>query len=295
MNERAQQLAGLIDIESADDILGEIRTTIRLVFPDFDFSTIDRAAHDVRRLFRGEYPGFRACNVRYHDLDHTMAVTLAVTRLLHGAVVSGVAFSEKDINIGVISALMHDTGYIQDAADTDGTGAKYTLTHIGRSIDFIRDYFRDDPLFGGDIETFRAILACTGVFIKIDDIDFATPHSAVLGRILGTGDLLGQMADRNYLEKLHYLYNEFVEGGIEAFSSPLDLLDKTRDFYQSVLKRFAEDFDNVHLFAQVHFRERWGVDQNLYLLAAEENIAYLDHILTHHADDYRRLLRRQRL
>jgi hypothetical protein len=287
-----QQLSTLIDIHNPDAVIEEILKTVTMVFPNFDFSTFKKVSDDIIRLFSGRYPGFRRCNVKYHDLDHTMAVTLAVTRLLHGATESGCPLTEKDFNIGMISALMHDTGYIQREGDKEGTGAKYTLTHIGRSIDFIEAYFRDDARYGNEIETFKAILACTGVFLKVREIRFPSANSAILGKILGTGDLLGQMSDRLYLEKLHYLYHEFEEGGVTAFSSPLDLLDKTRGFYQTVLARFAEDFDNVHLHAQQHFRTRWGIDENLYITAIEDNMAHLDHILTHHKDDWRRHLRR---
>jgi hypothetical protein len=110
VNHGPAQLASLIDISDPRLVLDEIRTTVRLACPDFDFTHIDAAAADVIRLFEGRYPGFRACNLRYHDLTHTLAVTLAVTRLLHGAVESGQTLSARDWEIGVISALMHDTG-----------------------------------------------------------------------------------------------------------------------------------------------------------------------------------------
>lgn len=274
------QLSRLIDAHDVDAVIEEIRKTATMAFPDFDFSSVDKVATDIVRLFQGRYPGFRRCNVKYHNLDHTMAVTLAVTRLLHGALESGCALTEKDFRIGIISALMHDTGYIQRDTDTEGTGAKYTLTHIGRSIDFIDAYFRDDALYHDEIDTFKAILACTGVFIRIDEIRFPSPGSAILGRILGTGDLLGQMSDQDYIEKLSHLYQEFVEGGITAFTSHFDLLEKTMGFYQSVLERFAGEFANVHLYAQAHFRKRWGINENLYMTAIEANMARLDSILT---------------
>lgn len=292
MKKRMQQLSNLIDIHDPDAVIEEILETVTMVFPNFDFSTFKKVSDDIIRLFNGRYPGFRRCNVKYHDLDHTMAVTLAVTRLLHGAAESGCPLTEKDFDMGMISALMHDTGYIQRVEDKEGTGAKYTLTHIGRSIDFIETYFRDDTRYGNEIETYKAILACTGVFLKVREIRFPSANSAILGKILGTGDLLGQMSDRLYLEKLHHLYHEFEEGGVTAFSSPLDLLDKTRGFYQTVLARFAEDFDSVHLHARQHFRTRWGIDENLYITAIEDNMAHLDYILTHHKDDWRRHLRR---
>jgi hypothetical protein len=292
VNQGPVQLASLIDIGDPRLVLDEIRTTVRLADPDFDFTHIDAAAADVVRLFEGGYLGFRTCNLRYHDLTHTLAVTLAVTRLLHGAVESGQNLSVRDWNIGVISALMHDTGYIQRDDDTTGTGAKYTLTHIGRSIAFIHDYYRDHPTFKKNLNTFQTILECTGVYTCIGDIHFESTNTALLGRILGTGDLLGQMSDPRYLEKLPDLYNEFVEGGITAFASPLDLLQKTLPFYTATVTRFEEDFGGANRFARPHFRRRWGIDADLYAQAMAANMARLEDILTHHREDFLRVLGR---
>jgi hypothetical protein len=292
VNKGPAQLASLVDIGDGRLVLDEIRTIVRLARPDFDFTHVDAAANDVIRLFAGTYPGFRACNLRYHDLTHTLAVTLAVTRLLHGAVEAGQSLSARDWNIGLISALMHDTGYIQRDGDTTGTGAKYTLTHIGRSIAFINEYYRDHPAFKSDLQTFQDILECTGVYTCIADIHFENKNTALLGRILGTGDLLGQMSDPRYLEKLPDLYNEFVEGGISAFTSTLDLLQKTLPFYQATLTRFEEDLGGAHHFARPHFRKRWGIDADLYAQAMEENMTRLEEILTHHQEDFLRVLGR---
>lgn len=285
MNQDPVQLDSLIDINDADLVLDEIRAIVSLACPDFDFTHIDAAAADVIGLYEGRYPGFRACNLRYHDLTHTLAVTLAVTRLLHGAVESGQTLSEQDWNIGVISALMHDTGYIQRDSDTTGTGAKHSLTHIGRSIAFVHEHYGNHPIFRGKLKTFQAILECTGASTSIADIDFESTTKALLGRVLGTGDLLGQMSDPRYIEKLPDLYEEFVEGGITAFTSPLDLLQKTLPFYKATLARFEEDFGGAHRFARPHFRKRWGIDADLYAQAMEANMARLEDILTHRLED----------
>ncbi|HET58324.1 MAG TPA: hypothetical protein ENN35_07785 [Deltaproteobacteria bacterium] len=292
MEEHEAQLSTLFDVEDFDAVIEEVRTIASTVFPGYDLEPFDNACDDVVRLFRGDYPGYRACNVSYHDLRHTLAVTLAMARLMHGAVETGRELSEKDFTMGLVSALMHDTGYMQEDDDLEGTGAKYTLVHIERSIDFVRRYYADDPLFGNDLDAFRDILRCTGLSVSIGDIRFADETVELLGKILGTGDLLGQMADRVYLEKLLDLYNEFVEGGINQFSNRLDLLDKTRGFYQMTLKRFADDFDNVDRFARHHFRARWDIDEDLYRKAIEHNLAYLDFVVTNHRDDYRDWLRR---
>jgi hypothetical protein len=163
MKARPTQLADLLHIEEHDAVIEEIRIIASLAFPRFEYGPFDRAYGDIARLFRGEYPGYRCSNVDYHDLSHTLSVTLAMARLMHGAIESGYPLTEKEFDIGLTCGLMHDTGYIQRSGDTEGTGAKYTLVHINRSVEFIVQYYRNDPLFQEEIPFFDSILQCTGL------------------------------------------------------------------------------------------------------------------------------------
>ncbi|MBN1615592.1 MAG: hypothetical protein JW950_14100 [Deltaproteobacteria bacterium] len=286
------QLANLVFMEDADDVYNEIKNIALLMEPEIDFHLCMQVYDDIVRLFEGGYPGYKGFNTAYHDLAHTMHVTLAMVRLMHGAFLQGERFSSEEINIGITSGLMHDTGYIQREEDLEGTGAKYTLTHIARSIDFVAEYFRDNPVYSSKMPCYRDILNCTGLNTKVSEIAFASPSIELLGKMLGTADLLGQMSDRYYLEKLPGLYDEFVEAGITDFFDPLDLLDKTFGFYDMTKKRFSRELGRVYEYALAHFRARWGIEDNLYLVAIERNIGYLEAILTHHREDYDQYLRR---
>ena len=133
----------LIYVENPPEILAEVRKVVSLILPQFDFNPFEQVFDDILKLFAGNYPGYRKCNTLYHDLTHTMDCLLVMARLMHGAFVNGVNFTERDVNLGLISALMHDTGYIQTIDDDKGTGAKYTLTHIKRSMEFMEKYFRE--------------------------------------------------------------------------------------------------------------------------------------------------------
>jgi len=292
MKDRPTQLANLLDIENHDAVIEEIRIIAVDAFPAFDIRPLDRTYGDIARLFEGEYPGYRPSNVDYHDLSHTLAVTLAMTRLMHGAIEAGYPFTEQDFNLGLASGLMHDTGYIQRSDDTEGTGAKYTLVHINRSIEFVEEYYRNDPVFRVELPYFGDILQCTGLNTKVTEICFASENVKMLGQMLGTADLLGQMADRHYLEKLLDLYYEFVEAGITTFTSQLDLLEKTRGFYKMTRKRFSEELGDVYQYARHHFRRRWNVDEDLYMTSIEKNLNYLDYLVTHRRDEYQKYLRR---
>lgn len=282
----------LLDIRDNTVILREVKITTALMSPHFKFMYFDAAFKDVEELYLGHYNGYRECNTAYHDFRHTMMVLLAMTRLMHGASMQGIDFSDKQINLGLISALMHDTGYIQSVDDVSGTGAKYTLTHISRSIHFTRNYYTGNEYFAADMKNFHDILSCTGAQTMVADLEFEDEHVALLGKMLGTADLLGQMADRLYLEKLIFLYNEFDEGGVPGFDSEVDLFRKTVSFYNRTRERFRRDFGSVNHYMVSHFKSRWNIDSNVYEESIEKNINYLKCILKASQKDIYHSLRR---
>lgn len=287
-----KSVSQLVDLSDHKKVFEEVEIVTRSIFPSFDFQYVSRAFWDVETLFNGEYPGYRACNTEYHDIRHTHQVLLAMLRLMHGAFLSGIRFSEKEINIALIGALMHDTGYIQKSSDDTGTGAKYTLIHIQRSIGFIKNYFAGNAYLENSTPDFTDILNCTGLTTKTSIIKFSSSNIGLLGNMLGTADLLGQMSDRLYLEKLLVLYIEFNEAGVKGFTSELNLLEKTIGFYEMTKKRFVDELGGVNKYAVHHFRERWNIDRDLYADAINRNIEYLGKLLADHHDDYLSFLRR---
>lgn len=278
-NVKASLQRKLLDIQDTAEIFEEVKFIVSLINPQFDFQYLDKAFRDVERLFRGNYPGFQKCNTEYHDLRHTMLVLLAMARLIHGACIDGIKFTDKEINLGLAAALMHDTGYIQEVDDNCGTGAKYTLIHIKRSIMFAQNYYSDDEYFQNDLDCFSGMLFYTGINIDIKGIVFPAVNMEIMAKILGTADLLGQMSDRIYLEKLVHLFREFEEGGVPGFESEADLFRKTTAFSKSVHARFENDLGNVNRYMVSHFRNRWGTDKDIYEESIEKNINHLKRIL----------------
>ena len=53
-------------------------------YPGHDFSLVPKLVADLHRLYVGDYPGFSACDIGYHNLQHVLDVTLAMARLLDG-------------------------------------------------------------------------------------------------------------------------------------------------------------------------------------------------------------------
>lgn len=281
-----QKIEEMIYIEDPLEVFAEVQKIIRLMYPQFDFGQVRNAFGDVLRLFAGYYPGYRRCNTLYHDLNHTTDCLLVMARLIHGGHVRGIPWPEKDLSLGLISALMHDTGYIQTVEDNTGTGAKYTLVHIDRSIEFMETYFKNNNYSREDFLVCRNFLKCTGFEVKIAKIQFKTWQHEIMGKFLGIADLIGQMSDKNYLGKLPFLYHEFAEGGVPGYKSELDLFKQTSHFWEVVQKRFVRDLGGVDEYLRDHFRVYWGIDKHLYHEAIEQNLEGLQSIIENAARKY---------
>jgi len=278
------------DPADAECIRRETETVLREHFPDYDGTIFRRAFEDVQRLFFGTYPGYRASNTKYHDFEHTCSVILAMVRLMYGAMAEGEDFTEEECLKGLLSALFHDVGLIQDEDDAQGTGAKYTVGHEERSILFMRRNLEE--LFDNDdIEDIADCIRCTILSMSPSKVAFRTEGMRKMGYFLGSADLLAQIADRYYLEKLLLLFEEFQEAKLPGYDTAFDLLLKTRTFYQDVARmRLDDEFNKVDRFMGAYFKNRWEVDKDLYAEAIDRNLTYLDTILEDSKDDLERFL-----
>ncbi len=121
----------------------------------------------------------------------------------------------------------------------------------------------------------------TGYEMPVEKIRVPQPVFRVIGNLLGSADILGQMADRCYLEKCHdRLFPEFVLGGIArrrkagggeevVFASAVDLISKTPNFYESAAHRLDASLESAYRYAEPHFG-----GHNYYVEAVEQNIRY---------------------
>jgi len=286
------QLSKLVRMDSPEAVLGEVLVILGLISPEFNTAPVTSAFNKAISLYEGTYPGYRPCNTGFHDLRHTTDTFLAQARLIHGAVVDGETFTEREIVLGLIAAVLHDAGYIQEEHDTEGTGAKFTATHVQRSMDFLQHHGAEYGLSEEEIAAGRAMILCTDLATDISTIEFPSAVIELLGKILGAADLLAQMADRTYLEKLLFLYHEFKEANIGGYESEVDLLQKTVGFYEFIAQRFETTLDSTDLFMISHFASRWNIDTNLYHTAIQRQKNYLQQILEMAGSDPRDHLKR---
>jgi len=295
MTSENTRLHDLINIRSPSETFAEIKKILFLVDPSLDPSLIEIAYNDITRLFNGNYPGYRASNTKYHNLEHTCAVTLATARLIHGLHVQDQIFSSGVIQLGLIGALFHDTGLIQTEEENDGTGAQYTIGHEDRSITLMKKYLSDKDFTAEDILDCSHIIMSTKLSLHLNEIPFRSEGIKEMGKILGSADLIAQMADRNYLEKLPLLFLEFKEAGMEGFETPLELFQKTEEFYHSVARtRLAEELGSVSSASLYHFKDRWGIERDLYAESIKDNIKHMREVTGDCTENYSCMLKKIR-
>ena len=286
------QLYNLIPMDSPQAVLDEVTAILDLISPDFNTVAVTSAFNMAVNLYQGKYPGYRSCNTEYHDLGHTVETFLAMARLIHGSILDGENFTNRQISLGLIAALLHDVGYIQEEHDKEGTGSKFTTDHVRRSMDFLKRHGSELGLPYDEITDGCAIILCTDLAVDIAAIEFTSANVECLGKMLGSADLLAQMADRTYLEKLLFLYHEFKEAGIGGYQDEVDLLHKTLAFYDFIAQRLETTLDNTNRFMTSHFKARWGTPANLYHVAIENQKNYLKQILEIQDSDPREHLKR---
>ena len=289
---RPVQLSSLVDMDNPRALLREVTSLAREVHPGIRMEKFNALFRDILRLFSGGYPGFRKCNTDYHDLRHTTDNLLALMRLIHGADRAGIRISEKGVLLGLTAALLHDVGYIQERGDLSGTGAKHTKAHVRRSIEFAGNYLAKKGFTEKELLSVTRIIECTDASRPVSSLAFPSREIELIGKMQGTADLLGQMADRTYLEKLLLLYLELTEGEVPGYASEFDLLKKTLRFRELALQRFDRELGGVRKYLRFHFRKRHHIDRDLYAVTIENNMSYLKGLVARHPKDYRKFLRR---
>jgi len=278
-----------IDTTDHTAVNREIRSIFHDLYPAASPDLVSRAVADVATLYRGEWPAYYACDTTYHNLQHVLEVTLAMARLMDGHERSrqrSEALGPRLFSLGVVTALFHDVGYLRRRGDTRHRhGAEYTLRHVSRGARFLEHYLASVGM--SDLAAVAAqIIHFTGYEIPVHQIKVSTPRLRMLGNMLGTADIIAQMADRCYLEKCRdRLYPEFVHAGLAnagtsakrppamLFDSVEDLLRKTPGFYDTAKARLTEQLGAVYHFVRDYFD-----GHNLYLDEVAKNIRYVERV-----------------
>jgi hypothetical protein len=203
----------------------------------------------------------------YHDVNHTILVTLVGQEILRGRHISQGGVTPHDWMHFTVSLLCHDIGYVRgvcrgdrpgwyvSSAQGDGvklpegaTDASLTPYHVTRSKLFVRERFGKVSLAHFDTSVIEANIEYTR-FPVPEDEDHA--DSSGYPGLVRAADLIGQLADVNYLRKIPALFAEFRETGASStlgYRSAADLRNGyPRFFWKAVRPYIGEALRYLHV------------------------------------------------
>ena len=184
----------------------------------------------------------------YHNVEHTILVTLVGQEIMRGRHIREGGVSCEDWLHYIISLLCHDIGYVRGVCrqDRDGlyaTGkdgamvslppgasdAGMTPYHVDRGKLFIEERFGAHKLI--DAEVIKRNIELTRFPVPKDSDHQSTINYPGMVR---AADLIGQLSDPRYLQKISALFYEFEETGANkalGYRHPGDLRQNYPKFY----------------------------------------------------------------
>jgi hypothetical protein len=196
----------------------------------------------------------------YHNLDHTLMVTMAGQSILEGKHLAEGGVTPMDWVHFIIALLCHDIGYVRGVCKADrgnvfatgvGDGTVEippTLTdaalapyHVERSKLFVNERFGKQLLWEMeeviDAERLASYIEMTR--FPVPDDDWYKDTKGYRG-LVRAADLIGQLGDPNRLRKCPALFYEFQEIGL-GYKTPGDLRLNNAKFYWDVVSHYIQD------------------------------------------------------
>lgn len=230
----------------------------------------------------------------YHDVSHTIMVTQVGQEILKGKHLHEGGISPREWLHFVVSLLCHDIGYVRGVCHNDreghyvtnggsdsitlpagATDASLTEHHVARGKQFVRERFRDNGVI--DVEIICA---------NIDNTQFPVPEAKTNQRtddfpgLVRAADLIGQLADPNYMRKISALFMELEETGTSSrlgYRTAADLRAAYPTFFWNAVRPHIEDGLNylritqsgkqwvanlyAHVFAEEHKLSNFGPER----------------------------------
>jgi hypothetical protein len=180
----------------------------------------------------------------YHNIEHTMLVTLAAHAIMTGRHLHAHLTGDDYAHI-LVACLAHDIGYVRGLFEEDDEEG-FVIDEAGTKVSLPRGA-SDASLMMYHVD--RSKLYVMQRLAAIDDLDHERIARAIEGTrfparegqeydeeasILRAADFIGQLGDPNYLRKANALYYEFEEVGINrqlGYDSPADIVHRYPQFY----------------------------------------------------------------
>lgn len=194
----------------------------------------------------------------YHDVEHTIHVTLVGQELLRGLHIRRGGVTPSDWLQVMVSLLCHDIGYVRgicrrDSGLTCATGsgdecvtlaegatdAALTPWHVERGRLFVEERFGRAPRI--DVESVKRNVL--GTRFPVPAAEEPRDPDAY-PRLVRAADLIGQLSDPRYLKKIPALFYEFEETGVNrklGYRHPGDLRRNYPRFYWGCVYPYVAD------------------------------------------------------
>ena len=220
----------------------------------------------------------------YHNVEHTLLVTLAGHDILHGRALHTNVTADDYAHV-IIACLTHDIGYVrglfkedgEDGFVIDAAGTKVALPrgssdaglmpyHVDRSKLYVMN--RIEGMAGFDRERIAHAIEGTR-FPPLEGQRFDEEAS-----IVRAADFIGQLGDPNYIRKANALYHEFEEVGINrqlGYNSPADIVHRYPLFYWNRVAPHIQT--EIGYLNSTSSGRQWIANLHANVFRAERNIA----------------------
>ncbi|HEY9763417.1 MAG TPA: Npun_R2479 family HD domain-containing metalloprotein [Trichocoleus sp.] len=199
-------------------------------------------------------------NALYHNVEHTIYVVLVGQEILRGKHIREGGVSCEDWLHFMISLVCHDIGYIRGVCRQDrveknvyatgqdnetvtlpngATDAGLTPYHVDRGKLFVEERFGGHSLINAEV--IKQNIELTRFPVPSDEDHLDTVRYPGLVR---AADLIGQLADPRYLQKIPSLFYEFEETGVNqhlGYRHPEDLRLNYPKFYWKTVYPYIQD------------------------------------------------------
>jgi hypothetical protein len=180
----------------------------------------------------------------YHNVEHTLLVTLAGLDILRGRALNAQLTADDYAHV-IIACLTHDIGYVRglfteddvDGYVIDATGRKITLPRGSSDAGLMAHHVDRSKLYVMRRIEGVASLDHKRIANAIEGTRFPPAPGQEYGQdasIVRAADFIGQLGDPNYLRKSNALYHEFEEVGVNrqlGYDSPADIVNRYPQFY----------------------------------------------------------------
>jgi hypothetical protein len=233
------------------------------------------------------------CDALYHNVEHTIMVTLAGQALLRGKHLIEGGVTPRDWLHFIMALLCHDIGYVRGICkddrpqekiyatgvngetvklETGGSDCSMAPYHVDRSKLFVRERFGGKLLVSNvDAELIASYIEMSRFPVPEGEMYQDTKSYAGL---LRAADFIGQLGDPNYLRKIPALFYEFEETGANekiGYKSPEDMRKNFAKFFWNVVAPYIQE--GLKYLRITQEGKQWISHLHSHVFAVEHDLA----------------------